>query len=168
MLLFAYLCRAIDRLYRRLWGVPLLRFSRLADNLHLDGQYSRAGIAILRKRGITAIVSMRPRLYHQDSLTGFNMLHLPTVDKTPPSLEDLKRGVKFITQEMESGGKVYVHCRVGEGRAPTMTAAYLISTGMSVADALATIKKTRPFIAPNQAQLDQLHAFHASLSHPLK
>ena len=46
------------------------------------------------------------------------------------------RGVCFIDAEINRGGKVYIHCAVGCGRAPTMTAAYLISTGDAPRDSV--------------------------------
>ena len=47
---------------------------------------------------------------------------------------------------IDSGEKVYIHCGAGVGRAPTMAAAYLISTGIDLATAIASIQKVRPFI----------------------
>ncbi len=97
--------------------------------------------------GISAIVNMRNR--HSDiekGIAGERHLHLATIDNTPPTVADLKRGAEFIAQEIERGGKVYIHCAVGCGRAPTMAAAYLIATGLSPDQALTRIKKVRPFV----------------------
>jgi protein-tyrosine phosphatase len=54
-----------------------------------------------------------------------------------------------------------VHCGSGVGRAPTMAAAYLVSTGLSADQAWALIRKTRPFIKPTQPQLAALEQFVA-------
>ena len=113
----------------------------------------------MKKIGLTAVVNMRT---HPDKIPKgiqLRMLHLPTTDWTPPSLDDLKSGVKFISEEIEQGGKVLVHCHWGVGRAVTMGAAYLISTGLSVDDSLAKIRSVRPFIAPNSAQVNRLKEF---------
>jgi len=62
-------------------------------------------------------------------------------------------------QVVESGGKVYVHCASGVGRAPTMAAAYLVSTGLSLDEAWTLIRKTRPFVNPTPPQVAALEQF---------
>lgn len=113
--------------------------------------------------GISAIVNMRNRHSDEDKrIAGERHLHLATVDNTPPSVDDLQRGAAFIRAEIDRGGKVYVHCAVGCGRAPTMAAAYLISTGLSPNEALRQIKTVRPFVRLTRKQravLDQFEAY---------
>ncbi|MBA3551153.1 dual specificity protein phosphatase family protein, partial [Patescibacteria group bacterium] len=57
------------------------------------------------------------------------------------------------------GGKVYIHCRFGEGRGPTMAIAYLISTGLTLEHAIELVKKVRIFIRPTVVQIEQLKKF---------
>ncbi|MBI5960592.1 MAG: dual specificity protein phosphatase family protein, partial [Chloroflexi bacterium] len=85
--------------------------------------------------------------------------HLPTVDDGAPTFDHLEKGVDFIRQVVDSGGKVYIHCAGGVGRAPTMAAAYFISRGLSLDEALKLIRKTRPFINIMPPQMDQLKQF---------
>jgi len=47
------------------------------------------------------------------------------------------------------------------GRAPTLAAAYLISTGMTLDEALATIRRTRPFINITPPQMALLVEYEA-------
>jgi protein-tyrosine phosphatase len=93
------------------------------------------------------------------SITACAYLHLPTIDDDAPSLDHLRQGVEFIHNVIQSGGKVYIHCGAGVGRAPTMAAAYLISQGHSLDEALALIRKPRPFIALTPPQMAQLQQF---------
>jgi protein-tyrosine phosphatase len=86
-------------------------------------------------------------------------LWLPTDDDHAPTLDQLRQGVNFICEIIEGGGKVYVHCAGGVGRAPTMAAAYLVSTGLTPAEALALIRRSRPFINPTKAQLAALEEY---------
>jgi protein-tyrosine phosphatase len=65
-------------------------------------------------------------------------------------------GIRFIHERIQAGGKVYIHRASGFHRAPTMTAAYLMSTGLSMEDALATIRSARPFAKPIKSQIDVL------------
>jgi len=160
--------RVFDHTYRKIIGVPTLRYSEITPQLYLGGQFSKRGYAILKRRGITAIVSMRMRL-KQDlpDLGPVAFLNLPTPDLNPPSLDDLKKGSIFIAKEIEKGGKVYVHCHYGEGRGPSMVAAYLITTGLTLEDALNQIRAVRRFINLTVPQLQRLEEF-AQLEQKIK
>ncbi len=153
--------RWLDVAHRRLRGSPIWRLSQLSPQLFLGGQhYYKQGYAAMRRRGITAIVNMRRQ--HSDvakGIAGERHLQLATTDNTPPSVQDLTRGAIFIRDEIERGGKVYIHCAVGCGRAPTMAAAYLISAGHTPASALERIRQTRPFINPTAKQRRVLDDF---------
>src|SRR5690606_6095984 len=91
--------------------------------------------------------------------TGIKTLHLPTRDRNAQTVDDLQRGVQFIQQEVEAGGKVYIHCRAGVGRGPTMMIAYLMTIGYTVQESLDLIKKVRVFIQPTRAQMKRLYEF---------
>ena len=154
--------RWVDYTRRRLTGA---KRSEITPQLYLGGQYGLKMTPRLKKFGITAIVNMRQHSVHAQSIAqGYDYLHLPTPDWHAPSLEHLHQGVTFITKVIASGGKVYIHCRLGEGRGPTMALAYLMSTGLTLEDALSTVKKVRPFIRPSGAQIAQLKNFGITLA----
>jgi protein-tyrosine phosphatase len=90
-----------------------------------------------------------------------NYLHLPVVDDQAPSLEQLETGAVYIEEQIAGGGVVYVHCGSGIGRAATMAAAYLVSTGLSASEAWSKVRLTRPFIRPTAVQIGQLERFAA-------
>ena len=94
-------------------------------------------------------------------LKRLNHWGLQPSDRQAPSMEHLEQGVKFIQASIENGGKVYIHCKAGEGRGPTMAAAYLIHSGLNWNDALETIRKARPFIRPTTLQINQLKKYEA-------
>jgi protein-tyrosine phosphatase len=58
--------------------------------------------------------------------------------------------------------KVYVHCKHGHGRAPTLVAAYFIREGMTVQEAIDKISKHRPAIHPTDEQLEALQNYAKS------
>lgn len=133
--------------------------------MYLGGQYSPFAVARFRELGITGIVNVRLHTIHNLSETKrFNVLHLPTPDGYAPTQKQLERGVKFIAEEISNGGKVYIHCKYGEGRGPTMALAYLISTGLTLDDAIAFVKKVRTFIKPTKPQLIALKKFEESVT----
>lgn len=146
-----------DNVYRFFNGIPTLKRSQITANLFLGSQYSLIGLQKLKAIGVTAIVNMREHpVYKESQYDGFHYLHLPTVDNTPPSLDILIKGADFVAREINNGGKVYIHCRQGLGRGPTMTIAYLISTGLTFEDAFALVKKVRTFINPRPGQIERL------------
>jgi hypothetical protein len=152
--------RTLDHNWRRLTGVPTLSRSMITPQLFLGGQYYQNGLATLKKRGVTAIVNMRMSDRAVPNLGQIRYLHLPTKDRHPPTLGQLARGVSFISEEINKGGKVYIHCAYGETRGPTMTIAYLISTGLTVFDALQQVQKVRRFAQPTTIQLEQLDRYY--------
>ncbi len=146
-----------DNIYRFFNGIPTLKRSQITANLFLGSQYSLIGLQRLKALGVTAIVNMRENpVFKESQYEGFHYLHLPTVDNTPPPLDTLIKGAEFVDKEIKSGGKVYIHCRQGLGRGPTMTIAYLISTRLTYDDAFALVKKVRTFINPRPGQIGRL------------
>ena len=146
-----------DNLHRYIYGIPNLKRCQITADLFLGSQYTKAGLKKLKDLGITAIVNMRiHNVYVKARYEGVKYLHLPTVDNTPPALEDLIKGAIFIDNEIKNKGKVYVHCRQGLGRGPTMALAYLIKTGLTFDDAFALVKRVRTFINPRPEQISRL------------
>ena len=154
--------RLLDQAARRVTGAPIWRLCAVTEQLHVGGQHYPRGYRKLRDYGISAILNMRGEYCDlAQGIGGERYLQLPTVDNTPPTLADLQRGVDFARAEIERGGKVYIHCAVGCGRAPTMTAAYLVSTGLTADEALRRIKRTRPFVHLTPGQRQALDNFAA-------
>jgi len=154
----------------KLTGVPLLRFSEITPQIAVGPQYGRRGKRHLEAQGYTAGVNLRTEF--DDAAHGLALAaycHLPTVDDDAISLEHLEQGVAFIRDVVERGGKVYIHCAGGVGRAPTMAAAYFIDQGMALDEALALIRRTRPFInvmPPQMARLREFEALRRSAPEP--
>ncbi|MFN0048223.1 MAG: dual specificity protein phosphatase family protein [Cytophagales bacterium] len=135
----------------------IIRRSQITANLFLGSQYNLIGLQKLKALGITAIINMRIHsVYSEAQHEGIKYLHLPTFDNTPPEQEDLIKGAEFADKEIKNGGKVYIHCRQGLGRGPTMTIAYLLKIGTTFDDAFKLVKKVRPFIDPRPAQITGL------------
>jgi protein-tyrosine phosphatase len=153
---------AISRGYSKLTGIPILRHSQITPQLYVGAQYGRRGKRTLERAGIEGDVNLRTEF--DDAAHGLALAqycHLPTTDDEAPSFEHLSQGVAFIERVISGGGKVYIHCAGGVGRAPTLAAAYLITQGMTLDHALALIQRTRPFIYIMPSQMAQLREFEA-------
>lgn len=160
MLLVIELNRVVDHTWRMFTGAPTVKRSMITPHVFLGGQYSSVGLKRLQELGITAIVNMRTTpIPTFPFIITFKTLHLPTPDLHAPKIEALLEGIQFIKDEVAQDGKVYIHCRLGEGRGPTMTIAYLISTGLTFNDAHTLVKSIRIFIRltrPQREVLEQL------------
>jgi protein-tyrosine phosphatase len=149
--------------FTKLTGIPLRRYSQITPDVYIGAQYGRRGKRALEQWAISGVVNLRTEF--DDAAHGLALehyCHLPTVDDDAPSLDHLRTGADFVRREIEGGGKVYIHCAGGVGRAPTLAAAYFITQGMTLDEALALIRRTRPFIHIMPAQMDQLRQFEVS------
>lgn len=158
----ALMMRFYDQFRRKTRGAPVWKLSRITPFLYVGGQHYPKGWEAMQHEGITAILNLR-EARHDDRAKGISgdcYLHLVTRDNTPVSLEDLHRAADFIQQIAQQGGKVYVHCGVGVGRAPSAAAAYFIKyQSMTPDEAIRFMKRARPFIHLTTSQKAQLQVF---------
>lgn len=112
----------------------------------------------LLKKGITADISLEE--IRIDSPFGVMCyLWLPVKDHYPPTRYQFLIGVSCIDTAIKTKNKLYIHCKNGHGRAPTLVAAYFISQGMSVNEAVAFLKSKRAGVHIRPAQLNALKKF---------
>lgn len=116
----------------------------------------------LLDKGIEADISLEDN--QVDSPFGVNFfIWLPTHDHLSPSQEQLSFGAETIKHLVGMKKKIYVHCRRGHGRAPTLVAAYLLSQEKTLDEALALIKKARPVTHINDEQMTELKKFEKTI-----
>lgn len=151
---------ALIRTYSEITGIPIIKYSQISPQIYIGSQHSSAGKRILTKMGITSIINMRSE--HDDSqhdLVFGDYYYLPTMEFSAPSIEQIQNAIGFMQRVIEKSGKIYIHCSEGISRAPTLAAAYFIQQGMTVSDAVATIKKSRPFINILPLQMARLKEY---------
>ena len=158
------LMRVTVQVYRQVTGRPVYRYSQIAEGLFVGGQYRQRGWRSMQAHGINSVVNLRQRGAQRLGGVPLYYLHLPTPDNTAPSMEALVAGVQFIHERLAVGDRVYIHCGVGVGRAPTLAAAYLVSTGMTPDEAWQRLRTVRPFIFPLKGQMRQVSAYAALMA----
>jgi len=121
-------------------------------------------LAALRDAGITALVTLTERPLDGAALeqAGIANLWHPIQDVAPPTVEQMRRGVEFIAQELRRGGVVGVHCAYGMGRTGTLLAAWLVSQGLDADAAVAQVRAARPGSIETDAQAAAVRAFAAA------
>lgn len=90
---------------------------------------------------------------------GIEQLHLPVVDFTPPTREQMTAFVAAVREGNAAGRAVGVHCTAGLGRSGTMLAAYFIAGGMSAEQAVAHVRDLRPESIETETQEAALRRF---------
>ncbi len=141
---------------------PFRRLTHITHFIFLGGQISLGGWRVLQNWGVQSLVNMR--VEWDDRKSGIQTpyyLWLPTIDGTPPTVEQLARGSKFIHEQTIAARPVYVHCAAGLGRSPTQVIAYLMTRGYSTQDAISFLTKRRPFISLSPKQNQRLDEFSA-------
>ncbi len=141
-------------------GKPRFEYSRITPRVFLgtDMCCRPHFKSQLLSRGVKADISLREK--HIDAPFGVNyFLWLPTRDRYAPSQKQLLVGATTIDSLVKQKVNVYVHCKAGHGRSPTLVAAYFILTGKSAKAALAFVRKHRPGIHPTRSQLKALRRF---------
>ncbi len=85
---------------------------------------------------------------------------IPIGDKHAPTQGQLDIGTAIINEAVKNGKKVYVHCKNGHGRSPTMVAAYMIRyLGRNVDEAVAEILNHRNEVHLEFSQREALGKF---------
>lgn len=140
--------------WRRGFG---LNVSRIDDLLYVGGQFHPRQWVTLRRLGIRAVLSLQAE--REDRFHGpppDRTLRLQVPDFYPPSVEQLHEAVAFIRAAHAERLPVLVHCHAGVGRASLTASAFLITGGMSHAEAFAHIRRARPIVALNAIQYARL------------
>lgn len=149
--------------WQRFFG---LNISPVTPMLFVGGQFSAQQWPAIYQLGVRAVLSLQAERADpfREPLPA-RSLRLLVPDFHPPTIEQLDEGVHFIAQAISDGLPVFVHCHAGVGRAPLMTAAYLMAHhGIGHRAALATLRMARPIIRPNRRQLRQLQAYEQILT----
>ncbi|MEM7456550.1 MAG: dual specificity protein phosphatase family protein [Planctomycetota bacterium] len=78
---------------------------------------------------------------------GIEQFHMPTIDFTHPSLEDVIGAVEFIDRHADQGNTTYVHCKAGRARSATVAMCWLIkSRQITAAEAQKILNQARPHV----------------------
>ncbi|HEU5368746.1 MAG TPA: dual specificity protein phosphatase [Ktedonobacterales bacterium] len=150
-------------------GVALpdrLDMSWVTSSLAVGGRVREEDIERLARAGITRVIDTRSE-YKDDEAAlkraGIQLLHLPTPDTHPLTVEDLKKGSEWALQQIRDGQRALIHCEHGVGRSVLLTCAVLVRDGYSAETALRLVQTKRWQASPNHRQIKRLHEFEEAL-----
>jgi hypothetical protein len=145
--------------------------SRVLPHLWLGMRPSRTELALLDREGVYHIVDLCAEIPANPRVLSapFERLHLPVLDRCPPTIEQLTRGAAWINTLIDQGQGVYVHCAFGRGRSAMLCAAVVITRGLAhnARDAMTFVRASRPEANLKSDQWTVLEHFallHAKLS----
>jgi protein-tyrosine phosphatase len=152
---------------RRLW--ERLRPPRLlvwiTPDLAIGPAVSKKRFHLLSKAGIGSVIDARSEASDDESELarhGLRFLHLPVDDYRAPSQEQLETAAEWTLTQFAEGRKVYLHCRSGIGRSPSIACAILMAIGYSLSDAFRAVRRVRPWATLSESQRAALEKFETS------
>jgi len=132
--------------------------SKVTEFLYVGSENVARKKDLLKEKGVTHIVNCSgttsPNFY-EDS---FKYKTLKLNDSPKEDVLQLFRDVaSFITEAIENGGKVFIHCQRGVSRGPTIALSYLMwERGLSYEEAYPLMKQARSVCCPNPGFVFQL------------
>ena len=90
----------------------------------------------------------------------------PLEEYEAPGIADLRQVSSDVAGLISHGEVVYVHCRAGIQRAPTVACAVLMQMGWSLADAYRAVSSRRAVAAMTEEQLAVLRQFGDLIGRP--
>ena len=140
--------------------IPVLDYNKITDYIYIGTNHCcvKHFNEKLLKKGIKADISLE--FTKVDAPFGISYYSwLPTKNHTSPSFKQLHLGTEIIGNLIENNVKIYIHCKNGHGRAPTLVSAYLISQGKNYKEAIAFVKNKRPSMHLDKNQVNALKKF---------
>jgi len=140
-------------------------YSKITDNIYIGSDLCKGHVCPIHSKqfkalGVTSEINLTAE--HKEIPPDHMDIYawIPVVDQKAPSQDQLELGTSLIDQTVSKGKNIFVHCKVGHGRSPTMVAAYFIRyKGMGVEEAIATVAEKRSEIHLEDEQKVALEVF---------
>ncbi|XP_046677812.1 dual specificity protein phosphatase 19-like [Homalodisca vitripennis] len=141
---------------------PDLQVAGVVPGLFMGSQDVTQDSDLLQEHGITHILSVGVEVHKFPSVkyTILKALDLPEFDMRPV----FETAIKLIADEIESGGRILVHCNAGVSRSASIVIAFLMKREkLCYKDAYFALKNVRPCIKPNEGFVKQLKCLEQEL-----
>jgi protein-tyrosine phosphatase len=135
-----------------------LDYDHIDDGIYVGTNQCCAGHFnnyLIEKEKIEADISLEEEnMDHPFGIKYF--LWLPVKDQTAPTQEQVEVGSAMIDKFIAMKKRIYIHCKNGHGRAPTLVAAYYLKKGKSLREAVAIVSNKRRSVHFTDAQMQFL------------
>lgn len=150
---------ALDRFVGEILGIPTKGACEVDDFLWLGAKPGALGRRSLRRGGRSDIISLVSTPLPDDYQTQFLLHKMPVTEFVAISPEVLLDYSDRLIDLENEGKRVYLHCREGVGRAPTLAIAFMIRKGLNLEESMAQISSARRPTSLTDLQLASLHGF---------
>jgi protein-tyrosine phosphatase len=137
--------------------------------LRIGAAPSRRAVRRLVRAGVTHAIDLRGR---EDAAhvtiwpEGVFTDSYPLEEYEAPDIAELRQVSSDVASLVAQGEVVYIHCRAGIQRAPTVACAVLLQMGWSLADAYRVVSSRRAVAAMSEEQLAVLRQFGDLVGRP--
>ncbi len=143
----------------------IMDFSQITDNIFIGSDLCKGNICPIhgsefKELGVTVELnlSMEKKEVPPDNMDAY--VWLPVQNNSSPNEAQFAIGTNVINEAVLKNKKVFLHCKNGHGRSPTMLAAYLIRfENLNIDEAIAKIQGARPEIHILENQMNALKEF---------
>ena len=126
--------------------------SQVTENLFLGSEFSATQKKVLKNLKISAIVNCTREKNKFEGI--FKYHQVPIEDSLTQDLSPYLEGaIQFI--DANKAGNILIHCHQGKSRSAAVLIAYLMKV-LAYEDAVALLRKARPFVQPNESFVEQL------------
>jgi protein-tyrosine phosphatase len=140
-------------------------FSRITEQIILGSDLCKGGVCLIHADEFKKLgVSVELNLSHEENELPpkdiETYIWLPVVDGYAPSQTQFEIGTSAIHEAVKNGKTVFIHCKNGHARSPSMVAAYFIKyEELNLDAALNLIKEKRPESHIEDTQRKALNEF---------
>lgn len=140
-------------------------YSKITDNVYIGSDFCKGRTCPVHDKqfhalGVTVELNLSAEKNEKPPEDIGVYSWIPVVDGYAPAQKQLDVGSAMINEAVENGDTVYVHCKNGHARSPTMVAAYLVRfQEMGADEAIDYIAKRRPEIHVEDTQREALKKF---------
>jgi protein-tyrosine phosphatase len=153
---------------RRLWRLlrPSLEVAWITPELALGPRFEKRQVGALARAGIGSVIDVRSEASDDEEALAehdIRLLHLLVDDRQAPTQAQLEEGTRWALKEIAAGRRIYVHCRSGIGRSPSLAIAILMAMGYPLPDAYDAVRRRRAWATLSVGQWEALEQFERSL-----
>ncbi len=140
-------------------------YSQITDNIFIGSDLCKGNVCPIHGKEFETLgilveinLSVEKKEIPPDGIDIYSWI--PVADHYPPTFDQFNIGTAIINEAIILNKNIYVHCRSGHGRSPTMVASYFIRyKGYSVVDAISFVKAKREEIHLEESQIKALEEY---------